>query len=95
MTYGNPDPIIFSFPFSGEPGLSRPGDHQPQHDRSQSAHVRRGPAPDLHAHAQRLLPEVRQLAHVQGPAQNVRGHSVRVVDHQRRQTQQQLLLRRR
>ncbi len=58
---------------TGEPGLSGAGDHQSQHDRALPAHLRRGPAADLHAHAPRLLPALRQLAHLQGPAQDVRG----------------------
>ena len=63
---------------AGEPGLAGAGDRQPQHGGPDAAHVRRGAAADLHAHAPRLLPAVRQLAHLQGPPQDVRRHRLRV-----------------
>jgi len=70
----------------GQPRLAGPGNHQPQHDRAQSAHVRRGAIANLHAHAPRLVPAVRKLAHLQGNMQNVRRRTLRVTRHSRQLT---------
>jgi len=50
---------------SGEFRLTSAGGDQPQHGAPVSAHVRRGPATDLHPHAPRLVPAIPQLRRLQ------------------------------
>lgn len=53
--------LLFDYIFAGEPGLAGARNRQPQHGRPNAAHVRRGPAADLHADASRLVPALRQF----------------------------------
>lgn len=56
---------------AGVAGLARARDGEPQHGGADAAHVRRGAAADLHAHAPRLLPALRQLAALQDAGAHV------------------------
>lgn len=49
----------------GEPGLAGAGGDQQEDAGAVLAHVRRRSAPDLHADAQRLLPSLPELCHIQ------------------------------
>lgn len=49
----------------GESGLAGAGGDQPQDAGAVLAHLRRRSAPDLHADAQRLLPSLPELCHIQ------------------------------
>lgn len=53
--------------FVGQFGFPGEGGHQPEPGRAQQPDVRGGTAPDLHAHAQRLIPTFPQLICLQGP----------------------------
>lgn len=50
---------------AGEPGLQSARDRQQEHGGAHTTHVRRGPAPDLHADAPRLVPALHQLCDLQ------------------------------
>lgn len=52
---------------TGEPGLPGEGGYQPEPGGAQQPDVRGRSAPDLHTHAQRLLPTFPQLVCLQGP----------------------------
>lgn len=60
-----PTPALTAALCAGVAGLARARDRQPQHGGAHAAHVRRGAAADLHAHAPRLVPALRQLAALQ------------------------------
>lgn len=45
---------------SGEPGLASARNSEPEHGAADPAHLRRGPAADIHPDAPRLLPPFRQ-----------------------------------
>lgn len=57
-------PSLLNSVFAGELGLPCARDHQPQHGGTDAAHLRRGPASNLHAHASGLVPAIRQLSAV-------------------------------
>lgn len=60
------------FDFSaGFLGLPRPRDSEPQHGGAHATHFRRGAAADLHPHAPRLVPALRELSSLQGSGAHV------------------------
>lgn len=71
---------------TGESGLAGARNSEPQHDPSDSTHVRRGPAPDLHPDAPGLVPAIRQQRAVPagGPHKQRTSESVRRLGYRRR-----------
>lgn len=64
----------------GEFGLARPRRDQPQHAGADVAHVRRRPAADLHADAERLVPALHQLNRVHGSGEEPGGAASEAID---------------
>lgn len=61
-------PII---PIPGVVRLESPRGCEPKHGRTDPPYLRRGPTPDLHAHAPGLIPPVRELATVQDLGEDI------------------------
>lgn len=60
-------------PVAGVAGLAGARDREPEHGGAHAAHLRRGAAADLHAHAPGLVPALRQLAPLQGAREALLG----------------------
>lgn len=70
---------VYQYP-PGQPGFPRPRSDKPQHAGADLPHLRRRPAADLHADAERLVPPLHKLERVHGSAEEPGGASPRAID---------------
>lgn len=71
-------PLLCAFP-PGQPRFARSRRDQPEHAGADLTHVRGGPAADLHADAEGLVPPLHQFSHIHGSAEEPGGASSRAI----------------
>lgn len=63
----------------GQSRFARSGRDKPEHAGANLTHVRGGPAADLHADAEGLVPALHQLSHIHGSAEEPGGALSRAI----------------